>query len=490
MNNPFIMGNDLGYGQPRLFSLSSITLSGNINGDTIKTVTFYQSKGFDWLFYVGNHQYRWYEYGQPNVYSRPRLDSLRITGTENTVSTPSYKFDYYSDYFDNINFVHTGFHVIDSWGYLASVFDIGLKSPENYYLYGMIRSIIYPTGGIVEYSYEPHYFQPAIGTMRYHADPDQPIMAGGLRVKSQKITDPQSNVEQVYNYHYGSTNTYMKDICDSLDQPYPGVGFVSTDPGPILYHYNAPARLGAQIRTDVHYPDVTIERPDGSRIKKYFTASFTNVHYNDGDYRWMYLHDDVPPTAIRFDNLTNWPNYSPINFSGFIPYTYYDGQNLRSYQSNDVSYIIEYPFTHNYFHIDSTYGQWSNITTAMYANLVNGIARSELLEFDDCNANVRISASFPDPFYSHDPEQIVDISGHLGIFGINNSWKRGYPMKEEMYSSDGSLVWSKEYYYDLILRSIQDYRIVFYQYISTNGYIHYTASSGQVNLVKIVENTY
>jgi hypothetical protein len=472
-----------------LRNLSTITLSRDGQGETIKVVTVHQSHGFDWLRYDGYHHYHWRQYGQPSsAYGRLRLDSLTITGSDGTISTPSYKFDYYYDFLNNIDFTPAPSHVIDNWGYLASINDKGMMVPENYYLYGMLRKLTYPTGGTIEFAYEPHYFQPAIGTLRYLYTPDQAIMAGGLRIKSQTITDPQSNVEQVYHYHYGSSNTYMEDIYDLLGQPYPGVGFVSTDPGPIIDHYNAPARLGANLRTDVHYPDVTIVRPDGSSIKKYFTASFTNGHYNDGDYRWMYWHDDVPPAATRFFNLSGWPDFSPVPYAGFTPYTYYDGHH-RSYQNNDISYV-GYDFSLNYFHTDSTYGQWPNVSPAMYAELVKGIAASELLEFDDCNANVRISASFPDPFYQDDPGQTVYISGHMGIFGIDNSWKRGYPMKEEMYSSDGSLVWSREYYYDMILRSTQDYRLVFHNYIPTPGYIHFTACSGQMNLVKTVEKTY
>lgn len=474
--NPFIINSLLAGAPSYLHSLERIILRRTGQQNSIRTAEFIQSNGFDWLMNAGDGNYDWYYQNQRMEYNlRMRLDGLRIWGAGDAMSEPSYRF-YYN--YDALDFsTAPSNYCIDNWGYLAANSDIGKSFPEHCFFYGILNKVVYPTGGFVEFSYEPNYFQPEKNSPRTGSG--LAVKAGGLRLKEQSVTDPQMGQEHTYRYEYGKTNNYMTNKYSSAGLPYPGVGFVSSDPGATQSVVSTICSLGANIRQEVHYPDIVTTRPDGSMIKKYFTAACTEMAFpGSNDYSWMFK-DGNQEQRLAFHKTISWPHFDqPQAGMHSIPYAKCDipgtGQTWHSLQSNDFPfayYPLAYPL--GFFNTTTPY----DVTTLD----VNGIASCELVELDDCNSNFIAALSAYGTQWS--------MSGFIKTVGIDNSWKRGYPVKEEKYASGGTLVWSKEYYYDMLLKFTQDFTIAF-PVTSSSGRVHFTECSGEVRLIKTVEKKY
>ena len=459
--NTFILNASSGYSNMIPY-LDSIELTNNNSTQVIKTVKFYQEHYFKWVYGA----YDTYTFSDILGYYRNKLDSLKIIGSNNN-SIPSYKFDYY----DSLDPEILSGPCIDNWGYLCYINPGDYNFPTRYYTYGMLKQINYPTGGRDSLVYEPNYFQPERGSQRFNGDSSKATMGGGLRIKIQKIIDPHTNKAQIYQYQYGSTNNYM--IQKYGQASYPGVGFCSADPGNTIDATPNLFTLGSNIKNEVHYPDVTTILPDGSKIIKFFTSACTEVKLaSANDYRWMFF-DDNNNSKINFTPPPAWPAFGSHAYSvNFLPYLMkYDNTRIVSLQSNDFP-SISYPLPQNTYVRNGIYNY--------YPGIIENIALCESYELDDCNQYAYIYIAFPN--------SSLQYSGQGKIIGIDNSWKRGYPVKETKFSAAGNTVWSKDYYYDMILKKVQDYDVIV-RYGSP-GTIEFTACSGWVKLIKTVEKKY
>jgi hypothetical protein len=499
----FIMNNQ-GFQGMNLPALETISLFVNNVVNPMKVVNFYQSAGFHWLYYNYTNGdrpvYLWETKSGIGLGARGRLDSVSIVSGNGISSQPSYKFDYY--YNSNFKFNDgTPLFCIDNWGLIDTLSDIYKKYPNHSYMYGLLKSIGYPTGGSVLFEYEPNSFLPEPYSERNPmpdpTDPNSfpnphpdPVMAGGFRLRKQTITDPQKGASQTYEYKYGLLPQ------DTTAEPVnSGYGYVSSDPGTTAPWRGTIYRLGNNFRSDVHYPLVTIVNPDGSKINKYFSSAITEFPSECS--RMMLYFPDWP--QIIFQNNTSWPQ-----FSGYVssvepfPYCYQDyfrkkDGNYYSYQSNDRVYTCGTM----YYGPINAYS--TNAPIENLAWLVNIIASCEVAELDDCNSNFwgRIEYNYAPSGEQLPPSGIINLEGFIKTAGIDNTWKRGYLLKEEKRSSNGDLVWSKDYYYDMILKATQDYLVVFPNAkFSENlrsvadAILHFTECSGQVKLTKTEEKSY
>ncbi len=462
-NNPFIIDNLTASGK-YLYSLNRIELRRNNQPTVIKAVDFFQSNSFEWLT-SSDGETEWYDPAHTLTSDwRIRLDSVRIAGINNTIYGPSYKFDYYQS---GVDFSGNTPYYIDAWGYLTS--EYGQAYPQQWYEYGMLEDVTYPMGAKLQLTYGPNFFQPSqffmlSGLSPIRSGSNLGVRAGGLRIQQQAITDPQTNQQQVYQYTYGDSNNYMRQQYAAGGLSYPGVGFVDEDPGKTGTATES-HMIGPSIYTAVTYPDVTIKRPDGSKIVKLFTAGCTDVQLaSNNDYKWMFYDGSGEPT-IQFSNSVYEPNLGPFNgyWYTMFPFVYTNPGGMTDNLVNVFSYHgtsfpwIDYPYS---------YTPGGDCVT----NGVNGTELCELLGLDDCTMNTSCYTFF------------------VETVGINNSWKRGYPICEQEYSSSGSPVQSKYYYYSMTLEAAQDY------VVNPNGtspyFIHFTNCSGRVDLLKTVEQKY
>ena len=496
--NPFIIG---ALTSGTLYSLSKIVLYRNGQSTPVKVVDFFQSNAFKWLVNNNDGSYNWSSLAVDG--ERMRLDSVRIMGIDSSTTEPSYKFDYY---YGSLNFDESQSsgtqcnYLIDSWGYLDTLSDESKMFPDTtkFFEYGSLREITYPTGGTIRYVYTPNYFQP----LEYDNDywrsggvtstlpnlvPDRPgsnlaVMQGGLRIRQQIITDPQTGQQQIYSYSYGdSSNLYMNQQYAAIGKLSPGVGFLSTDPGPTESNVSVLDIIGGNaVNEQVQYPDVTITLPDSSKIVKYYTTCWSADTLTGGnDFKWM-LFDRNGNSRITYSNQSTWPDFIVGGNIAFLPYIYSgsDPQLFFSCQSNDIPWIT-YPYTRPTY--DFVAGQ-ENPNGLEY---VNEIASDEAAEFDNCgfNAIVVINGGNGTMF---------TIGGYLKTSGIDNNWKYGYLVKEDKLSKNDVLVWSKSYYYDMNLKNAQDYIMdlapSYWGGIAAS--FHYTECSGQVLLTKSIVRKY
>jgi len=147
---------------------------------------------------------------------RLTLLSLTEQGTDLT-SKPPYQFNYdqsksLPDYLSN---------QVDHWGFYNGTYaDVSnaatyftYREPVVAYLYaGTLIKIIYPTGGVTEFTYEPHSYSKRIQEVRANGI-DVPFHtntpAGGLRIQKIVSYDPQipiQKIEKQYYYLAGYTN--------------------------------------------------------------------------------------------------------------------------------------------------------------------------------------------------------------------------------------------------------------------------------------------
>jgi YD repeat-containing protein len=190
----------------------------------------------------------------------------------------------------------------------------------------------------------------------------------------------------------------------------PGYGFLSSEPSDRTPTLPRPSgvTIAHNLHTDVHYPDVTIINPDGSKIQRFYSSACTSVKLQTAtgtsrDYKW---HEEL--TASDTTNFSDWPsNYSYSN-SEVWPFWYHKSASppLDS-QEKYYTYSMVIPFRSLYEdYLDEEYRYFHPYTTANEAYL------GELADFDDCNSK-SLSAGFT-----------------VNIPALNNSWKRGYIVKE------------------------------------------------------------
>lgn len=255
----------------------------------------------------GNIKRQFKFYYTANTAKRLALDSLREIGRNNE-TIPCYKFAYKGygggaepPYLDNKN---------DHWGYYNNTFG-DLSDWNTYYnnrntvntsyaLYGIIDSIIYPTGGVTKFTFEQHRFYKRlqeIGTRGLDNSFATNTYAGGVRVKRIESYDKSTpTVKKAKDYYYVSN--YSSTSNTATD---PSSGILGKRAKYYFENYKIPVLSGGgnyekfcfsaqsvlpgcenSAGTHVAYSEVTEKLSDGS---------YTRFFYNN--YGGSYLDDSA-----------------------------------------------------------------------------------------------------------------------------------------------------------------------------------------------------
>jgi hypothetical protein len=95
----------------------------------------------------------------------------------------------------------------DKYGYMKSYLNYynSRESNGSVLQYGILNKIIYPTGGYSEFEFEPHYYRKQVKKERWNGydELSSNKIAGGLRIKKQKSSDPNTgNSQTISEYFY------------------------------------------------------------------------------------------------------------------------------------------------------------------------------------------------------------------------------------------------------------------------------------------------
>lgn len=433
LQNILIMGGNVN-GSGYLKCLNNVQLYRRNNVTAQKTVNFYCSQRFNW---IQTYESSYYIQNDAN-YKRYSLDSICTFGI-NGERAPSYKFTYNPNPpSDTVMYLPSGAFGVDGWGLLTMhKNDTYPDSTQTDWSYWLIKDIVYPTGAKVSFVFESDRYIPYLYSSRGNFQQNTAIFAGGVRLKSKTIFDPQKNQSFVENYQYGLSNIIV-----------PQAGFISCEPTVI------PSSVGSTFynevvqdyNTDVHYPDIQITRSDGSIIRRYYTSSFSDVKTSSSVSYYRYDYNDYNKnysTITMINDPKTWGMSNYSDFNGFI-----------------------------------SWHEFGGLSGELYSSLLDKI-RYEHKEFDDEPLRVTISG--------------LDRAITFKLF--DNSWKRGYITKEEIYSP-GAIndvpfqpTETKTYYYSMIPKKTLQYKI----YIAENNTypvnfeeFYAYSTSGQVDLSSIV----
>ena len=346
-------------------------------------VTFNSTNSFTWVEWfnkIGKY-YRLVDSG----YQRLKLNSVSINGA------PSYKFSYNPG--PNLSLEDKDDCALDYWGFFNRRGNI--KTTYNgYHDYWMLSEVTYPTGGKITFDYEPDRYMED-----YWLDDSDIWYQGGARLVQKTIMpDPDNpDEESIYQYKYAQSN-----ISEDPEFDFRGVGFLSgrleMRPDAYSHEFIYKSNMGMNSRDNVQYPDIEITLPNGSIIKRYYTCSFS------GENRQLYLPE----------------------FGGYIPpepHLCY----LKSYANVTcetdpllLTLSTSHPYHNIFFQFDPTLDDPSCI----YFN-------------DPTFYPTRQAAAIGEAKEFHDSDQLFVIAGITAYKKIfDNSWKRGYITREELYNND------------------------------------------------------
>jgi len=413
-------------------------------------VEFFTSRSFGWVKELQAPQGILIKQEGAGDFLRMRLDSLRLSDSAGGMRLPAYKFEYTGDPAENHN-TPCG---LDPWGYYTlKPFETHPTEADVKWTAWLLQKVTYPTGSAIAFEYETNRYQTYYLNFRGSTG-DDVVLGGGVRLKSQTITEPLTQQATIYQYDYALTN-----------QRFPGeYGFLSAEPA-VFDHASLIVQnsVGKNLRTEVHYPDVQITRmADGSKIRKYYTSAFSGVNGNPPagqsyppyyNYEYCYstitVQTDVDLQAIPIGPGDQTGLYGIFYWSGTCP----DEEAFR------------------YFTNTSCYTSTATSTREEEA------FRGEAKEFDD---NVQV-------FYLN--------QGQVNAPLFYNGWKRGHLTCEELYEStgnsylDGKPVQRKKYYYNLVPQKSEMYTVTAVWY-EPNGTGHPSSkpafvTSGWAQLVKV-----
>ncbi|MGQ8337102.1 RHS repeat domain-containing protein [Sunxiuqinia sp. A32] len=201
--------------------------------------------------------------------------------------------------FDNIPWVGTGGETSTiSIGSATAYRTPNLQAMES----GMLKSVTYPTGGKMEFTYENNYYKEALTPNVKEC--------GGLRIAQKKITDSTGKT-------ITKTYKYGKDEC--------GYGFINYEPGIGMIGYENTL--------------VTFYEWDGNC----FPYDNMNLEYLRERY---YFSDILPQYSIYFDRPVMYPEVTEyigesVNNEGKTKYKYeYSGQRFAEMEYNSSDWSI------------------------------------------------------------------------------------------------------------------------------------------------------
>lgn len=401
-------------------------------------IEFFTSRKWAWAKFNGANYSLVKTDGSNGDFLRGCLDSLRI-GSGGQYH-PSYKFEYTGNPQEGQG-ASCG---LDPWGYYTTNPFVPNPQPTDFkWNVWLLNKVTYPTGGTAEFEYESNRYQTYIHNFRSPAG-DGEILSGGVRLKKQTLTDPHTETASVYTYEYALTN-----------QQHPSHGFLSCEPMFFeMFNLTTQSSVGKNLRTEVHYPDVQITRPDGSRIRKYYTSAFSSVQAD-------------PPSDL-YNDYSN--SYSTITIDS----------------DPDLQAIVICLGCQN--------GLWDYFNPSGSSYPLGGHQHFLGGTYQDDKAAFLGEASEFDDFSTY----IFLCTNKVNVQMFNNSWKRGHLTREELYlaTADDPTVFKrpvqrKIYHYKMTPKKSQMYKVEAWANASAcppNGwYNSFPAfvTSGWVQLTKI-----
>lgn len=303
------------------FLLSNIKISSSDGEGSLKKWTF-------------DHKIKSYNGG--NEYNRNVMTFLRTVGCSDGTK---YEFSYYNE---DDGFPYHGTPKIDHWGYYngnntsslktfipeveiedcsyTEIIKTAYREPDaNYALYGMLKKIIYPTGGYTEYKYEGHTYYKYVGFdslgLPALADDGTMYNAGGLRIKEIIDYSPGSEI-MTKNYKYDDNG-----ISSGIRLYYPRY----------FFSYILEIKENAEKTTYKHYSKLSSTDVYAANIEKYHIGySKVTESLSDGSFTEYYFNDYVDFPDIVNTTLYDGPYYGYI--FNFFPVF------IDNYMKQHVSY--------------------------------------------------------------------------------------------------------------------------------------------------------
>lgn len=235
-----------------------------------------------------------------NSTQRLRLDNV-VEKAANDSAKPPYSFiydnsnqlpDYLANMSDHWGFYNGNYANISSINNVTTYF--GSREPVGSYLMaGTLNKVIYPTGGMTEYYFEPHYYSSYLNENRStYTNGNNNLLAGGLRIKKiisyPSIGNSNNKLEKEYFYVKGfhSGNTISSGVLGGQSKYYFNDYRTHTIDKAIIYsqeHFSSSSVLpGASNIPGSHigYSEVTEKSSDGS-YNIFLYTNFDNGHLDE-----------------------------------------------------------------------------------------------------------------------------------------------------------------------------------------------------------------
>lgn len=330
------------------FLLSNIKISTSDGEESLKKWTF-------------DHKIK--SYNGENEGNRNAMTLLRTVGCSDGTK---YEFSYYNE---DEKFTYHGTPKIDHWGYYngnntlslstfipeveiedysyTEIINTAYREPDaNYALYGMLKKIIYPTGGYTEYKYEGHTYYKYVGfdSLGLPALADDGIMynAGGLRIKEIIDYSPGSEII-IKNYKYDDNS-----ISSGILLYYPRY----------FFSYILAIKEDAQKTAYKHYGILSSTDVYATNIEKYHIGySKVTESLSDGSFTEYYFSDYVDFPDIVDATLYDGPYYgyifnvSPVFIDNYMkqPISYQSRRGkLKSKRIFSADSLLVRKFTYKY----------------------------------------------------------------------------------------------------------------------------------------------
>ncbi len=254
-----------------------------VDANVLKEVCFNQIQDF-------------YFYNNDDDFKRHRLSQIDFYGSggyNGNLLINSISFNYH-----NYPYTEGDAKEFDKWGMFTE--NMTTDPDPAHCDRWMLKDVILPTGGKISFEYESDYYiQLPYERFDQPANiPEIQLTGGGVRLTQKTIyKDADDNLGQEYHYSYAKSEYHT------------GYGFISGYP-PLSAYQGAFTRpffsaIGDNYIDFVHYPDITITLPNGSKIIRYYTTAATG--YNDVV---EYEPDEkYPPTCTIIAN-TSLPWYA------------------------------------------------------------------------------------------------------------------------------------------------------------------------------------
>lgn len=242
-----------------------------------------------------------------NAAERLRLLTLTETGSDGKTKPPHQFFydvsqplpPYLAAKTDHWGFYNGTYADVSNQNTFVSTY-YGYREPNStYMLTGSMNKMIYPTGGVTEFTYEPHRYSKRLQanrTLGLDASFNTNTMAGGLRIKkvtSYDVATPSVKKTKEYFYVNGYTNTANTDALPSSGILGGQVQYYFDDyrtsafnDNGIVYSkklFSSQSVLPAcnnSMGSHIGYSEVTEKLSDGS-YTRYFYTNFDNGHIDE-----------------------------------------------------------------------------------------------------------------------------------------------------------------------------------------------------------------